>query len=220
MCGRYSLSVKPKDIAGRFGLPVVPQHLEPNFNVAPSQSMPVITEGEDGTWQLEFMQWGIPRVFGKDVVKELINTRSDKAFGGFWKKTVCSQRCLVPTNGFYEWKTTEDGKVPYFIHLADENLFAFAGIWDVWRDHDGQERKTYSIMTTDSNKEMRPIHNRTPIVLPRADEAAWLKTSNDTPEVLETLLLPPADNSFEMYEVSRDVNNPRNNAAALLQPVG
>lgn len=220
MCGRYALSSKPDVIAERFGLAAIPRDIEPNFNAAPSQNLPVITEAEDGTWRVELMQWGIPRVFGSDLVKELINTRSDKAFGGFWRKTVCSHRCLVPANGFYEWRATRDGKVPYCIHLAGEDLFAFVGIWDVWRDQDGQERKRYSIMTTDSNKEMRAIHTRVPVVLRRADETVWLKQSNDTPEVLGAVLLPPRDGSFEMYEVGRDVNDPRNNSATLLRPVG
>ena len=220
MCGRYSLSSKPDVIAKRFGLAAIPRDIVPNFNAAPSQNMPVITEAEDGTWQVERMQWGIPRVLGNELVKELINTRSDKAFGGFWKKTVCSQRCLVPANGFYEWRTTRDGKVPYFVHLAREDLFAFAGIWDVWRDQDGREYKRYSIMTTDPNKEMRAVHARVPVVLRRADEAVWLKTSNNTPEALGAVLLPPQDGSFELYEVSHDVNDPHNNFAALLRPVG
>jgi len=219
MCGRYALSEKPDDIAKRFDLATVPKDVQPNFNAAPSQTMPVITAGADGVRQVELMRWGIHRTLGKDLVRELINTRSDKAFGGFWRKTVSSHRCLVPANGFYEWKATADGKVPYFIRLTDVDLFAFAGIWDLWRAEDGQEIKTYSIMTSEPNKEMRAVHSRMPVMLHPEDEAAWLDLANNTQESVGELLLPSEDNRLTIYEVSRDVNNPRNNSAALLQPV-
>jgi putative SOS response-associated peptidase YedK len=153
MCGRYTLTKSENDVAKRFNIATKPkEHLRPNYNVAPTQTMPVITEDEDGKRELEFMKWGIPRFLGKDLVKELINTRSDKAFGGFWRKTVCNHRCLIPANGFYEWKT------------------------------------------------------------------AWLEPSNDKQEKLEKLLFPSEDNRLEIYEVSRDVNNVRNNKKELLQP--
>lgn len=220
MCGRYSLSKPAADIAKHFNLATVPQGITSNFNVAPSQTMPVVTEREDGSRQLEFMKWGIPRRLGKDSVKELINTRSDKAFTGFWKKTVCNHRCLVPADGFYEWRATSAGKVPYFVQSAKGDMCVFAGIWDVWQAEDGQEIKVYSIMTTDSNKEMRAVHARMPVVLDAADEAAWLKMSNDTPELLGGVLLAASgDNRLTLHQVSRDVNNPRNNAATLLLPV-
>ena len=102
MCGRYALSVKSGDVAKRFNVDVRSDNVRANYNVAPSQIMPVITESSDGKRHLEQMKWGIPRMLGKDLVKELINTRSDKAFGGFWKRTVLGRRCLVPATGFYE----------------------------------------------------------------------------------------------------------------------
>jgi putative SOS response-associated peptidase YedK len=220
MCGRYTLTKSENDVAKRFNIATKPkEHLRPNYNVAPTQTMPVITEDEEGKRKLEFMKWGIPRFLGKDLVKELINTRSDKAFGGFWRKTVCNHRCLVPANGFYEWKTTKEGKTPYLIHPKDEDLYAFAGIWDTWKSEDGHEIKTYSIMTSDPNKEMKAIHTRMPVILHHEDETAWLKPSNDTQETLEKLLFPSEDNRLEIYEVSRDVNNVRNNNKELLQPV-
>jgi putative SOS response-associated peptidase YedK len=219
MCGRYTLTKSDNDVAKRFNLATKPkEHVRPNYNVAPTQTMPVITAGEDGKRAIEFMKWGIPRFLGKDLVKELINTRSDKAFGGFWRKTVCNHRCLIPATGFYEWRTTKDGKVPYFIHPKDEDLYAFAGIWDTWKSDDGHEIKTYSIMTSDPNKEMKAIHTRMPVILHHEDEAAWLEPSNDNQEKLEKLLFPSEDNRLEIYKVSRDVNSVRNNNKELLQP--
>ena len=219
MCGRYSLS-DADDIPQRFSASVNKKiELRPNYNAAPSQVMPVITVSDDGQRNLEMMKWGIPRFLGKDTIKELINTRADKAFGGFWKKTVCSRRCLIPANGFYEWKGSAGNKTPYFIHPKQEKLFAFAGIWDTWKSEDGHELKVYSIMTTKPNKEMRSIHNREPVMLHREDEASWIEPSNDDQSTLERLLYPYEDNGLEIYEVSRDVNAVRNNNSRLFLPL-
>lgn len=219
MCGRYLLD-EADQIALRFHVEDWDEaELKPNYNVAPTQVMPVVTQDDDGKRHLEMMKWGIPRILGKDLVKELINTRADKAFGGFWRKTVCNRRCLIPANGFYEWKGQAGNKTPFFIHPKFEKLYAFAGIWDTWKSDDGHEIKVYSIMTTEPNKEMKSIHNRAPVMLHRKDEASWLEPSNDKQEVLEKLLFPLEDNSLEIYEVSRDVNVVRNNIAKLFLPI-
>lgn len=219
MCGRYTLNKTADDVAKRFNLAGKPKDLRANYNVAPSQVMPVITQDENGKRHFEQMKWGIPRVLGKDLVKEIINTRADKAFGGFWKKTVLNHRCLIPATGFYEWKRAEDGKVPYFIHPKKIELYAFAGIWSTWKNEDGQELKVYSIMTTEPNKEMKTVHTRMPVILHPDDEKQWIEPSNAKPESLAELLLPLEDNSLEIYEVSRAVNSPKNNEASLLLPV-
>ena len=219
MCGRYSLS-DAEDIPQRFSVKVKPKiKLVPNYNTAPTQVMSVVTMSEDGKRQIEMMKWGIPRILGKDLVKELINTRADKAFGGFWRKTVCNRRCLIPANGFYEWKGSAGNKTPFFIHPKQEELFAFAGIWDTWRSEDGHEIKVYSIMTTEPNKEMRSIHNREPVMLRREDEASWIEPSNNDQDSLERFLYPYEDNGLEIYEVSRDVNVVRNNNNRLFLPL-
>ena len=219
MCGRY-FETEADQIAPRFHVEDWEEaELKPNFNVAPRHVMPVITMDTEGRRHIEMMRWGIPRVLGKDFVRELINTRSDKAFGGFWKKTVTTQRCLIPATGFYEWKKTADGKIPYIIHPKDEKHFAFAGIWSTWKDDDGQEIKTYSIMTTEPNKEMSQLHDREPVMLHRDNEALWLETPSDDVNSIERLLYPYEDNGLEIYEVSRDVNSVKNNYPELLLPV-
>lgn len=219
MCGRYLLD-EADQIAPRFHVEDWKEaELKPNYNVAPTQVMPVVTETDDGKRHIEMMKWGIPRILGKDLVKELINTRADKAFGGFWRKSVCNRRCLIPANGFYEWKGLAGNKTPFFIHPKNESLYAFAGIWDTWKSDDGHEIKTYSIMTTEPNKEMKSIHNRMPVMLHREDEASWLEPSNDSQDELERLLYPFEDDSLEIYEVSRDVNVVRNNNNRLFLPL-
>jgi putative SOS response-associated peptidase YedK len=222
MCGRYLLD-EADQIAPRFHVEDWDEaELKPNYNVAPTQVMPVITKSKDGNVQIEMMRWGIPRKLflnGEIVEKELINTKSEKAFGRFWRKTVASQRCLVPANGFYEWKGHKGNKTPFFIHPKNEKLFSFAGIWDTWKNEDGHEIKTYSIMTTEPNAEMREIHNREPVMLHREDESSWLEPTNDSQSVLERLLYPYEDNGLEIYEVSRDVNVVKNNNGKLFLPL-
>lgn len=215
MCGRYAL-YDTESIEKRFRVKVNKQ-IKPNFNVAPTQNMPVIRM-INGERKLELMHWGIPRMLGKDFVKEIINTRSDKAFGNFWKKQVRTQRVLIPANGFYEWKKTADGKIPYFIELPSEEMYAFAGIWNSWKDKDGNEFNSYSIMTSDPNAEMKSVHDRMPVILHKEDEEKWLQ-DEVSDEDIQAMLWTPEDGYLKMYEVSKDVNSVRNNDEHLLKPV-
>ncbi len=218
MCGRYSFGDKKfvnvqwagfKKVITKDGVKVVEELVvKPNYNAAPSQIMPVFTK-KDEEPQLDFLKWGIERSVGPDLKKDIINTRSDKAFERFWNNIVTHERCLIPATSFYEWKTTKDGKKPYLIKVKGDKPFMFAGI-----THDG----TYSIMTTEPNKEMREIHNRMPVILHPEDYDKWL-ADTDSREDLEPLLRPLEDGALELYEVSSAVNNVRNNYPELLKPV-
>jgi putative SOS response-associated peptidase YedK len=210
MCGRYGLY----DISESELLTENKGYtFTPNYNVAPTQSMPVITENE-GKPAVKIMQWGINRKLGKDIEKDIFNTRSEKALERFWSKTVRSRRCIVPANGFYEWKNGEDGKTPYWIHSPNNKLIYFAGIYDV--DADGNEH--YSIMTTSPNDEMSQLHDRMPVILDGQAREAWLQSDDVADELLGELLRPLPDNSLEMFEVSKDVNFVRNNSDELILP--
>ena len=215
MCGRYAL-YGIDEMGDRFEVDT-PEGLRPNYNVAPTQYMPVIRE-INGKRKVELMYWGIPRMLGKDLVKEIINTRSDKAFSGFWKKQVTKQRVLIPANGFYEWKKTKDGKTPYYIELPTKEMYAFAGIWNSWKDKDGNEFNAYSIMTSDPNAEMKSVHDRMPVILHKEDEARWIRDELSENEIQE-MLWTPEDGYLKMIEVSKDVGNVRNNDKHLIQPV-
>jgi putative SOS response-associated peptidase YedK len=219
MCGRYSLEDAAKIDSKMRGLidHELVARIKNNYNVAPTQIMPVVVMSEKGK-QLELMHWGIPSMLGKDTVKEIINTRADKAFERFWGNTVLRRRCLIPASGFYEWKTLPDGKHPFYIHPKDRELFAFAGIWSEWTDKEGKKFNTYSIMTTEPNKEMRDIHTRMPVILHEEDYDAWL-TNTDERGNIEPLLRPYEDNGLDMYEVSLDVNNVRNNSKELIKAI-
>ncbi len=169
--------------------------------------MPVFTQ-DNNKIQVELLQWGIERQVGPDIKKQIINTRSDKAFEKFWNKNVTQERCLVPATSFYEWKTTKDGKKPYLIKTKDGRPFMFAGI---------TFGGTYSILTTKPNKEMREIHNGMPVILHPEDYDKWLAETEDRNE-LEPLLRPLVDGALEMYEVNTAVNIVRNNSEELLKP--
>lgn len=215
MCGRYAL-YDTDNLDKRFGV-TVKKAIKPNYNVAPTQYMPVI-RNINGKKELELMYWGIPRMIGKDLKKEIINTRSDKAFSNFWKKQVTHQRVLIPASGFYEWKKTKDGKIPYFIELPSEEMYAFAGIWNSWKDNDGNQFNAYSIITADPNAEMKGVHDRMPVILHKEDEERWLKDELSDEDIQE-MIWTPEDGYLKMYEVSKDVGNVRNNDSELLKPV-
>lgn len=217
MCGRYSLA-KPDELKSRYNLPKVPRDLHANLNVAPSLTMPIIIDHEG--INLELMRWGIPRFIGPDKVKDVFNTRADKAFGS-WKKMTMSQRVLVPATGFYEWKATSNGKQRYFIRPKGIEIFSFAGVWNAWEDKETKELiHTYSIITTEPNKEMSDVHNRMPVILHQEDESAWLSPSNDNDRnTIEALLRPFDDNGLELYEDDRDLKVARDNDEYLVYPL-
>lgn len=180
MCGRYGLYETSDDVdLDAFVKDNRGYIFAPNYNVAPTQIMPVIT-GTDGRRAVESMQWGINRKLGPDIEKDIFNTRAEKAFDSFWRTTVKSRRCLVPANGFYEWEKTHEGRQPYWISLPGTTLLYFAGIYD----EDQAGNRHYSIMTTSANHEMERVHNRMPVILREDEREAWLFASSDEAEAL------------------------------------
>ena len=212
MCGRYTLHTTD-ELEERYRVEVA-EAIRPNYNAAPSQMMPVMTnEG------LEVMRWGLIPKWAKDekIGYKLINARSETEFEKpMWKGIVKRNRCLVPANGFYEWQKRDDGKQPFYIHFPDERIFSFAGIWETWQ-HEGKEWHSYTILTTSPNKEMEPIHDRMPVILHPEDEAQWLAA--DTEEDIRVLLAPLENGALETYEVSADVNTVRVNDKTLIGPL-
>ena len=216
MCGRYSL-VPTESIAARFDVQQVQLPLAPRYNVAPSQAMPVVVRNSPN--RLVEMQWGLIPSWSKEPRAQFstINARAETitkspVFRGPFK----SQRCLVPASGFYEWQRTDQGKQPFCIQLRDGELFAFAGLYDVWHDADGNELYSYTVITTAPNDLVAPIHNRMPVILHQEDEDAWLDKASDPAQLLSLLKAYPAD-AMAAYPVSRAVNSPANEGAELMQ---
>jgi putative SOS response-associated peptidase YedK len=221
MCGRYAIVLTGDgSLQRRFSLEEVPEAPAPRFNVAPTQTLPVITRNSPN--RMEMMRWGLVPSWAKDmsIGSRMINARAETvAEKPAFRRLLRSQRCLVPASGFYEWKREGDGKTPHFIHLPDEPLFAFAGLYDIWRDPDGQAVKTYTILTTAPNDLMSEIHNRMPVILRREDEDDWLDPENTEPEHLLPLLRPYPAREMAAYPVSKMVNSPANDVPDILERV-
>lgn len=224
MCGRFQLSVKGKEISERFLTelfdelhrpPAEGAKSPPGFNCAPMQWLPVITNTEPH--RISYLRWGLVPLWAKDAsaAAKMINSRAETVREKpSFRKAFASRRCLVPANGFYEWKK-ETGQ-PYRIFLRNEKLFAMAGLWEQWTSSEGDVIRTFSILTTEANGLIRGVHHRMPVILPREKEQIWLKSSDENE--LEVLLSPYPENEMDMYPVSRAVNNVRNDDERLIRP--
>ncbi len=227
MCGRYALNANLNDIIERFGVVKTAQGvvLEPRFNVAPSQANPVITG--DGERTLTLMQWGLVPSWAKSpkgdysTINARVETVADKPT---YRTPLRRQRCLVPATGYYEWQAgggAKGAKQPFFMELADSDkeLFAFAGLYDIWRGPDGQELQSYTILTTEATPQLATVHARMPIILPRAAEERWLDPQLADPVQLLARLQPPPADRVHLYPVSTAVNNVAHDGLALIAPL-
>jgi putative SOS response-associated peptidase YedK len=219
MCGRYTL-VKTHEVAERFQVEQTSLDLAPRYNVAPGQELPVVTK--HGPNQLEIMRWGLVPSWAKDtkVGYSMINARAEgiqdkPAF----RRPLRYHRCIVPASGFYEWqKVNTKTKIPYYFHRKDDKLFDFAGLYDIHTDENGNKLLTYTIITTNANEVVEPVHDRMPVMLLPEDEASWLDPVLPDPEPLLALLKPYPTELMEAYTVSSQVNKPQNDSPALLEP--
>ena len=223
MCGRYTFKTRGQTVADLFGLLEEPD-LEPRYNVAPTQQIPVVLEdsSDDGR-TLEMMHWGLIPSWANDpsIGSRMINARAETvsekpSYRSAFKK----RRCLIVADGFYEWKKTDAGKQPYYLRLKDESPFAFAGLWESWSMEEGEELRSATIITTEPNEVAAEIHNRMPVILPPDLYDAWLEPDNDDQEELLSMLTPaspPAD-EMEAYPVSKRVNRPANDEPGVLEP--
>lgn len=219
MCGRYSL-VWTDDLGNRFRVPLTGLGGRSRFNIAPSQTMPVIVN--DGQVSMVMMEWGLLPHWanGLQGSHRPINARAETLaerpiFRGLLKRN----RCLVPASGFYEWKKTGSRKQPYYIRLKESPLFAFAGLYDVWHDADGREYPTYTIVTTAANALVSPIHNRMPVILRPEGEGRWLAATPPAPDEMPALLGSYPSDAMEAYPVSPRVNSPAEEDERLIAPL-
>ena len=220
MCGRYSL-ICTDDLGNRFRVHLPTIGCRSRFNVAPSQTMPVVVQR--GEIELVQMVWGLVPHWARDpaAARRPINARAETLaerpmFRGLLKRN----RCLVPASGFYEWKKDGGRKTPYYLRLKDDAIFAFAGLYDVWHDADGAPLATYTIVTTAANEVVAPVHDRMPVILGRDDEERWIAGEPLQEEELRDLLRPYPAGSMEVYPVSTRVNSPVSDDPALIEPLG
>ncbi len=244
MCGRFISTSSPSDLAERFVVDEVAVDDDtPDYNVAPRAKVMVVRDrpGKDGAADrrvLSRVRWGLVPSWAKDpgIGDRLINARAETvAEKPAYRRAFTKRRCIIPADGFYEWKvvappTTPKGrpkKQPMFIHRTDDEPLAFAGLWEVWKvpegvDVDGAEDgwlRSCVIVTTDANDLLAPVHDRMPVVLPPSAWDQWLDPTEHDAAALSTLLRPAPDELFEVYPVSRRVNSAANNDPMLLTEV-
>ena len=216
MCGRYTLTKPLKTIISHFEAKSFKGDYLERYNIAPTQSMPVVVT-PDGKRVMETMRWGLIPSWVKDPETHslLINARAETiqekpSFRSSFK----SRRCLVPTDGFYEWIKRDNGKVPYWIHMTDEGLLAFAGIWSEWGMGEDIIR-SFSIITAEANSKLKSLHDRMPVILNSNNYGHWLDSSQKDPASL--LNAYPSD-QMAYHEVSLRVNSPKNDDPECLMP--
>lgn len=219
MCGRFSLAIDIKEIKERFHIADTVEW-EPRYNIAPTQPCLTIAE-ERKAPHLMLMNWGLIPHWSKDkqVGFQLINARVEtvKTKPSF-KESFLHRRCLIPADGFYEWKKIAGEKIPYRITLKTEEPFAFAGLWDEWRDEKGVTVKTFTILTTQANELLEPLHDRMPIILRKEDEALWLNAKLDDLTKLDPLFEPFPKESLKLTRVSSVVNSWKNDTKECIKP--
>lgn len=217
MCGRYTLTASPQAVQDAFSLAEAPD-LSPRFNIAPTQLVPIITGEARDT--LTWVKWGLIPSWSKDDkgASQLINARAETieekpSFRSAFKK----RRCLVPADGFYEWRKDGDKKKPQYIFLDDREVFAFAGLWETWKNPAGEMVYSCAIITGEPNELIKPMHHRMAVILERDAYADWLDDETPLP-VLKNLLSPYPADGMQTYEVSTLVNNARVDSPDLLEP--
>jgi putative SOS response-associated peptidase YedK len=218
MCGRYTLTASPEAVQQAFNLDSVPVGLAPRYNIAPTQPIPVITN--QSPHALTFVTWGLIPSWAKDVsmAAQLINARAETlAEKPSFRSAYKYRRCLIPADGFYEWLKEGKTKRPQYIYRRDRALFAFAGLWERWQSPDGSEILSATIITTEPNATVAPLHHRMAVILDPADYAAWLDTSTK-PAVLQAMLRPAPDDLLTYHEVSPLVNDARADVPEMIEP--
>lgn len=222
MCGRYTLGVDLDELRDALGDPEVRlEEHRPRYNVAPTQEAPVLIRGEDGL-RLGSLRWGLIPHWADDpaIGSRMINARSETvASKPAFRDAFRRRRCLVPTDGFYEWRAGERGrKTPYWIHLPGGGVFTFAALWERWRPPEGPPLHTFTILTTEASEELRPYHSRMPVVVAAGRREVWLDPSAGGAE-LAPMLEPAPDDTFRVREVSTFVNSPANESPKCVRPV-
>ena len=221
MCGRFTLTADQDSFENRFSLTRFDLGWVPSFNIAPTQEVLTVTN-DGGENRPELMRWGLVPSWAKDpkIGNRMINARSETlAEKPSFRTAFKRRRCLIPADGFYEWKREGKAKKPMLITANPGGLFAFAGLWETWKQPDDSWLLTCAIITTSANEFMKSIHDRMPVILPRESEASWLDPEEQDTAMLSELLLPYDSDRMEAYEVSTLVNSPRNNFPEVIEPV-
>lgn len=221
MCGRYTLTAEPALLEDRFACRLSDVAYRASYNIAPGQAV-VAVVGAAAELRAGLLRWGLVPSWAKDpqIGYRMINARAETvAEKPSFRRALRQRRCLIPADGFYEWRREGRHKTPMYIRLRSGEPFAYAGIWERWHGPDGTPLSTCAILTTAANTLMQPIHQRMPVILDRAAESLWLDGEVTDPQALLPLLAPFASEAMQAYEVSSEVNSARHNSPACIAPV-
>lgn len=220
MCGRYFLHSTADTLTRLFGAMPMPL-LAPRYNIAPTQPVPIVRENAAGRREMVLVRWGLIPAWSKgpDARFSMINARVETvAEKPAYRNALRYRRCLIPVDGFYEWRVAGAGKQPYALRARDGRPMALAGLWEHWQDAGGSEIESCAILVRDADRQVRPIHDRMPVIVAPESFALWLDTHSQKPEPLQTLLAVQQAPELEIYPVGRKVNSPQNDAPDLLDP--
>jgi len=209
MCGRFVLYRKPDT----FPVDQVRCEIIANYNIAPSQEIPVIIR-QEGKNVLDKFHWGLVPAWAKDksIGNSLINARSETvSILSSFKNAFRQRRCLIPADGFYEWKTINGRKQPYYFTLSDEKPFAFAGLWETWTGGNEAAYRSVAIITTDASESVKPIHHRMPAILQPEHYSRWMNSEKQNLAEIQKILQNGTVMEWSCRPVSQKVNSVRNN---------
>ncbi len=210
MCGRYAITTIPEVVRASFGYEDQP-NFPPRYNIAPTQPVPVVHQAE-GKLRFALMRWGFVPGWVRDLKEYplVINIRSETAMTkNSFRAAIQRRRALMPADGFYEWQRLGKESRPFLLRKPDRGIFAFAALWETWSSADGSEIDTVALLNTTANGVISAIHERSPVILPKADFAEWLDPNTPAKEA-HRLLRPPPEDLLELVPVSRAVNSIRN----------
>jgi putative SOS response-associated peptidase YedK len=209
MCGRFTLKVLPKELEKRYGVSIKAGKYLPSYNISPSKAIPIVPN--DKPDEIIWMKWGMEPSWWRQKGRSLINIRKESLLSKqVFKKNFKTQRCLIPADGFYEWKKIGSKKQPYYFKLKDDGVFSFAGLWD-----EEKSGLACAIVTCEPNTLVAKVHNRMPCILTKEDEYKWLNEEveeNDLMKLLKTF----SASKMEGYEVGLGVNSPVNDSEELI----
>ena len=221
MCGRFALIVDASVLADVFDVDP-PRELQPRFNIAPTQTVPIVRAGKERPRELALARWGLVPSWAKDekMGARMMNARGETvAEKPSFRSAVKTRRCLIPADGFYEWVRTDDGKQPHYVHFSDGRPFAFAGLWERWSKGEAGPLDTCTIITTTPNDLMAGLHHRMPVILPQNLFKEWLEPAPLDVDRLEEMLAPHPAEGMEAYPVSTYVNKPGNDGPECIARV-
>ncbi len=220
MCGRFTLMTNRQEVLDHFGIRDAPELLVPRYNIAPSQAIAAVRQGAEGR-ELVMLHWGLVPSWAKEPATgfSMINARAETVDSKpAYRTAFRRRRCLIPADGFYEWRTV-DGKQPYRFTVQG-GVFAFAGLWEHWKGLAGEVVDSCTIIVTNANDLVRHVHDRMPVIIDPADYAFWLDPGITEPETLRPLLAPYPTGRMQGYPVGKNVNRAGYEEADAIEPIG